>query len=210
MTKAGVGSMEFNEDDLVLDFSTSGSLDDLVIEFLETDERSREYLKARWIEDTIFTLRTIRRSASLTQAEVARRMGTRQSAIARLEGEDDITLGKVWDYFYACGVAPTKIEHVNFSVLRDFIRSQPDNSETMGNIIQHCRNAMHQYRRLDHATVGPSGYPQMQVSGASVAHSAPATSLRSAFAPVGNSAPSTSRAYEPASDHGYRVEGSVA
>jgi len=139
MKDYGNGQKSFNEDDLVLDFSTSGTLEDLIEDALQTEEGSRDHLRARWIEDTIATLRSVRRSVCLTQAELARKMETHQSSIARLEGEDDITLGKVWDYLYACGEAPAKIEHVSFAVMREFVRLQPEALETIGAVTRYCR-----------------------------------------------------------------------
>lgn len=61
----------------------------------EAEEFDREYEVARIMEDA-------RKRARLTQAQVAERMGTTQSAVARM-AKSNITLDTLTRYLKACG-----------------------------------------------------------------------------------------------------------
>ncbi|MGL5827381.1 MAG: hypothetical protein ACRCYU_21620, partial [Nocardioides sp.] len=52
-------------------------------------------------------LATIRQVAALTQAEVAQKMGIRQTSVSRLEGRPDILLSTMKAYFDAVGAEAT-------------------------------------------------------------------------------------------------------
>lgn len=52
-------------------------------------------------------LATIRRVAALTQAEVAEKMGVRQTSVSRLEGRPDMLLSTMKAYFEAVGAEAT-------------------------------------------------------------------------------------------------------
>ena len=53
------------------------------------------------------TLATVRRAAGLTQTEIARRVGTSQAAVARLEKREDILLSTLRTYLAAAGAQAT-------------------------------------------------------------------------------------------------------
>ena len=85
------------------------SVDDLALDILRgPDEPAVTYLRHRWLGMVMADLRQARRDAGLSQAEVAERLGTTQSAIARLERDHDgsISLHRLVDYVLACGVLP--------------------------------------------------------------------------------------------------------
>lgn len=69
------------------------------------------YLRAGWLAEAAAALREARRAAGLTQQEVAERLGTTQSAIARMENdfEGRYTLRRYIDYLLACGRVPLDI-----------------------------------------------------------------------------------------------------
>lgn len=60
-------------------------------------------------------LRRVREWAGLTQAQVAEKLGTTQSAISRLEADEQggITWKRYCDYMDACGVIPLNLELVD-------------------------------------------------------------------------------------------------
>ena len=65
---------------------TSTKLKDLKARFMEDQEFREEYARVDEEYALIEALVRARRAANLTQAELARRLGTTQSAVARLEG----------------------------------------------------------------------------------------------------------------------------
>jgi transcriptional regulator with XRE-family HTH domain len=110
-----------------------GTLTDLVRELLVEDEESvAAYIEQSWVTRAIEALQDARRRASLTQDDVARRLGTTQSAIARLENnhEGSISLRRYIRYALACGMAPLDITMVPVSAMRDYILQDPDAART--------------------------------------------------------------------------------
>lgn len=102
------------------------TLQDLVRDVLnESDDSADKFLMESWLAETMSMLRNARRAAGLRQTEVARRLGMHQSAVARLESEDDTKLSTFWKYLAACDVAPTLVETVPLSQLRGFTRHDP-------------------------------------------------------------------------------------
>lgn len=88
------------------------STDDLAVEELqESAESACAYLREAWLREVLCTARSARRDSGLTQNEVAQRMRTTQSAIARFERdrEGHVTLHWLIDYALACGVVPDPI-----------------------------------------------------------------------------------------------------
>jgi transcriptional regulator with XRE-family HTH domain len=106
-------------------------MDDAARRYVEESEESAKiYLRESWLSGMIATLYRARWAADLTQAEVAERLGTTQSAIARLERAEDTTLKRLWEYLYACGVTPVEVETVPFAELREYVRQQPGADRT--------------------------------------------------------------------------------
>lgn len=75
------------------------------------DETSVEYLKESFLSAAMLTLARIRRESGLTQAEVAKRLKTKQSAIARTESDlaGSISLRRYVEIAAACGVMPEEL-----------------------------------------------------------------------------------------------------
>src|SRR5262245_50466824 len=85
------------------------TLADAVRDVLSQDEDgARAYLRQQWLSQAMSALWEARRAAGLTQAQVAERMQTAQSAIARMEKDDEgrITLHKYIDFALACEAVP--------------------------------------------------------------------------------------------------------
>ncbi|MDQ3655127.1 MAG: helix-turn-helix domain-containing protein [Chloroflexota bacterium] len=119
------------------DLSVSGTIDELISEYAGDDEVSSDFLKARWIAHTLSTMRTCRVDHELTQADMAEALGTKQPSVARLERGEDITLSRMWDYFYACGMAPLQIPFVEFGKLKGFVVEFPDRPTTLSAVLGH-------------------------------------------------------------------------
>lgn len=117
-----------------IDTACEGStLMDLEREVLEESEESaREYLRQGWISSAMGELRAARRKAGLTQQVIADRLGTTQSAIARLERDHDcsLSLRRYIDYLIACDVLPLDIETAPLAAVREYALTNPDASRT--------------------------------------------------------------------------------
>jgi len=97
------------------------TMDDLVRRALEdSPESAGAYFRRQWLTRTTRTLAEVRRAAGLTQAQVATRMGTTQSAIARLENalSGGISLRRYVDFLLACGAMPLLPEVKSIDELR--------------------------------------------------------------------------------------------
>ncbi len=105
-----------------------GKLTDLIRQILaENEESARAYLRESWLSKAMGELRQVRRSAELTQEEVARRLSTTQSSIARWENDEDgrISLHSYIDYLIACGVSPYDIETRPVAEMREYAHAFP-------------------------------------------------------------------------------------
>lgn len=118
--------------------SSHTTLADIARSFLrESDESARVFLRQSWLSHVVSSLRTARIEAGLTQRDVATRLGTTQSAIARLENDDEgsMSLRRVIDYALACGVSPFDVCFRPFEEQRAFALEEPDGSRTEGAFI---------------------------------------------------------------------------
>ena len=70
----------------------------------------------------------MRRQAGLTQAQVAERLHTKQSAVARLEGDFDgsISLRRYIDFALACGMVPHNITFAPLDSVINYTIAQPE------------------------------------------------------------------------------------
>src|SRR5947207_505167 len=89
---------------------------------------AREYLKSAFLSSAVNTLCSMRQHAGLTQSQVAERLNTKQSAIARLEGDFDggISLRRYVDFALACGMVP---HNITFAPLESAINYTIDQSK---------------------------------------------------------------------------------
>jgi len=75
------------------------------------EEFTREYLQAKFLSSIGRSLYYARRKAGLTQAQVAERMNTKQSVIARYEADENgsISFRRYVDFAIACGMMPRSL-----------------------------------------------------------------------------------------------------
>lgn len=98
------------------------TMEDFVRRALEPGPKSAgAYFRRQWLTRATRTLAEVRRAAGLTQAQVAAKMGTTQSAIARLENDIDggISLRRYLDFLIACNSMPLLPETKSLSELRE-------------------------------------------------------------------------------------------
>lgn len=108
---------------------TSGSIADLVRDTLvNADDHGRTLLRRAWLSGLTRELRQARRAAGLSQQELASRLGTTQSAIARLEHDRDgrFTLQRLIDYALAVGYFPYELELAPFERIHDYAVANPE------------------------------------------------------------------------------------
>ena len=114
------------------DLQIAGTTSDYLIQQLTDEEGrkdfAREYLKSAFLSSAVNTLCSMRQHAGLTQSQVAERLNTKQSAIARLEGDFDggISLRRYVDFALACGMVP---HNITFAPLESAINYTIDQSK---------------------------------------------------------------------------------
>lgn len=113
--------------------SMSTTLEELARKFLAEDgEVATQFIRQQWLSRVVETLREARHEANLTQQQLACKLGTTQSAIARLENDSSggVSIRRVIDYLLACGVAPFDIAYVPVNEMRRFAYSDPTGRHT--------------------------------------------------------------------------------
>jgi len=116
--------------------SELGTLDDLIVNAMIGDQSAKDFMRERWVARTIAGLRKMRHDAGLTQADVAKRLDTKQPAVARLEASSDLTLTRLWDYAYACGETPLEVEYSEVARVRVALTANPRLELTRANLLQ--------------------------------------------------------------------------
>jgi len=114
-----------------------GALTDGVRHLLDEEGvEAREFLRASFLTSAVDTLWHARREAGLTQSQVAEALGTRQSAVARMEADTSgsMSLHRYVDYCMACGVLPFDFELESIDRLREFAHASPELPRTARNV----------------------------------------------------------------------------
>jgi transcriptional regulator with XRE-family HTH domain len=115
---------------------TPETASDILIRMM-TDEKdgeefTKEFLKAGFLSSAVDALFHARRSAGLTQAQIAEMMLTKQAAIARLEADTSgkMSLYRFVDFAIACGMFPLEIKLVPLNILKEYIKIHPEAAKT--------------------------------------------------------------------------------
>lgn len=115
---------------------TSGKrrVQDRIHEMLHSNDPTAgtEYFIDSFTTEAMLALSRMRRKAGLTQDEVARRMNTKQPAIARWESDlsGKISLEHYARFAAACGVLPFDLTFVSIGNLRAYALADPDAPRT--------------------------------------------------------------------------------
>jgi transcriptional regulator with XRE-family HTH domain len=113
------------------DIQVVGTMSDYLIQKFTDEEQGKEfaseYLKSAFLSSAVNALFYMRRQSGLTQAQVAERLNTKQSAVARLEGDFDggISLRRYVDFALACGMVPHDITFAPLESAISYTIAQP-------------------------------------------------------------------------------------
>ena len=113
------------------DIQVAGTMTDYLIQKFTDEEQGKEfaseYFKSAFMSSAINALFYMRRQAGLTQAQVAERLNTKQSAIARFESDFDggISLRRYADFALACGMVPHTITFAPLESAISYTIAQP-------------------------------------------------------------------------------------
>jgi transcriptional regulator with XRE-family HTH domain len=105
--------------------TTEYSVEELLEE--SASEASESYLLATWFYRAMESIRNARLRNGLTQSEVAERIGTTQSVVARMENahRGSFSVHRFLEYAWGCGAAPLELEFVPPQELRRFAIERP-------------------------------------------------------------------------------------
>ncbi len=113
------------------DIQVAGTMTDYLIQKFTDEEQGKEfaseYFKSAFLASAVNALFYMRRQAGLTQAQVAERLNTKQSAVARLEGDFDggISLHRYVDFALACDMVPHNITFAPLESAISYTIAQP-------------------------------------------------------------------------------------
>lgn len=90
-------------------------------------EAAAGYLLTDWFYRAMEATRDARIRNGLTQSDIAEKIGTTQSVIARMENahRGSFSLDRFLEYAWACGAAPLELEFVSREELRRFAIDRP-------------------------------------------------------------------------------------
>lgn len=112
--------------------TTSEFIVQMMTDEKDGEEFTREYLKARFLSSAVRALHNARRRAGLTQTQIAERLNTKQTAVARLEADIDgsMSLRRYVDFALACGMDPLDIILEPIESVRDYVIHNPQAPRT--------------------------------------------------------------------------------
>lgn len=121
--------------DSIDDQLITGTIADLIRQMVsdeKDEEYVKEYFKIDFLTAAIDALSLARRRAGLTQVQVAERLKTKQSAIARLESDTTgaISLRRYVEFALACDMVPLEIKMVPVRLLREYTQAHPEEPKT--------------------------------------------------------------------------------
>ena len=117
-----------HDKDIQVEGTTADHLTQKFMDEEQGHEFALEYFKSAFLTAAVNALFYMRRQSGLTQAQVAERLHTTQSAIARLEGDFDggISLRRYVDFALACGMVPHDITFAPLESVVSYSIAQPN------------------------------------------------------------------------------------
>jgi transcriptional regulator with XRE-family HTH domain len=114
--------------DIQVEGTTADHLAQKLMDEEQGQEFALEYLKSDFLTAAVNALFYMRRESGLTQAQVAERLHTTQSAVARTEGDFDggISLRRYVDFALACGMVPHNITFAPLHSVVSYTIAQPN------------------------------------------------------------------------------------
>ncbi len=114
--------------DIQVEGTTADHLAQKLMDEEQGQEFALEYLKSDFLTAAVNALFYMRRESGLTQAQVAERLHTTQSAVARSEGDFDggISLRRYVAFALACGMVPHNITFAPFNSVVSYTIAQPN------------------------------------------------------------------------------------
>src|SRR6266581_2084282 len=118
------------------DTKTTGTMADYLIQKLKDEKKGLDnaiaYIRASFLSSAVDALFCARRSAGLTQEQIAQKLGKKQEAIARWEGdaEGKMSLRQYFDLAVACGRIPLNMVLEPVESVRDFVIDHPEETQT--------------------------------------------------------------------------------
>lgn len=101
------------------------SIEEILAE--EGDEVLESFLQSEWFYRAMRKIKEARKRNHLSQMEIAERLGTTQSVVARMENAHygNFSVARFIAYAWACGVAPVDLGFVDAESMLDFAREKP-------------------------------------------------------------------------------------
>ena len=151
--------------------SSSRPVEDDTRRLLQDAETASAYLRASFLGSVADMLWSARQQAGATQSDIAEKLGTKQSAIARWEADTSgaISLRRFVDYCVACGVFPFDPNYSPLATIIEFSKAHPIEKRTETAVAawqevsrRKSEQAEAEGRATDATVAGPLSHPSLE------------------------------------------------